>query len=177
MVVANQLTCIMKKTGSISLDRLVPAIQELDEVEVEAPPHVHTEHKMFLVNCSKQKATQWHPITTLCHSKWPAYKRHRESRLQQRCAGAESQESDGGRPCRFRRFCRLTVVLVASHVSLPRKMIHPWSCNRNRLIGGTYHIFGLCFWEYPSKIWPCTVQYLHFRIQVFFSLVLHHWDW
>ena len=40
---------------------------------------------------------------------------------------------------------------------------------RNRLIGGTYHIFlayfsGLNFREYPSKIWPYMVQYLHFRI-------------
>ena len=43
---------------------------------------------------------------------------------------------------------------------------------RNRLIGGTNPIYkayfsGLNFREYPSKIWPYMVQYLHFRILKF----------
>ena len=45
---------------------------------------------------------------------------------------------------------------------------------RNRLIGGTYHIypyitpiFQAYVREYPHTIWPYMVQYLHFRILVF----------
>ena len=49
----------------------------------------------------------------------------------------------------------------------------PWSDSpyfnghfRNRFIGGTYHIYIYKAYvrEYPHKIWPYMVQYLHFRI-------------
>ena len=45
-----------------------------------------------------------------------------------------------------------------------------WPCNRNRLVGGTYHvnpIFKDYVREYPHKILPHTVQYLNFRILKF----------
>ena len=48
-----------------------------------------------------------------------------------------------------------------------------WPWLRNRLIGGTDSIYkayfsGLCFREYPHKIWPYMVlTYLHFRILKF----------
>ena len=48
-----------------------------------------------------------------------------------------------------------------------------WPCNRNRLIGGTYHLYkyiykayfsGLNFRNiYPQFIWSYMLQYLHFR--------------
>ena len=44
-------------------------------------------------------------------------------------------------------------------------------CNRNRLIGGTCHrkkgLYKAYLREYPHKIWPYMVQYLHFRILEF----------
>ena len=49
---------------------------------------------------------------------------------------------------------------------------HQWPCNRNRLIGGTYHIYranflGLCQGIYPQNMAFYMVQSLHFRILEF----------